>query len=121
MGILTILKIVIVLVAFDTLYVYNVSKKFSNMVQNIQKSPMQLRWEGVVLSYTALVTLMYWFIIRPRRSIIDAFLLGLCVYGVYDATNYATIHNWESKTAIIDTVWGGTLFALVRIVLLGGP
>lgn len=87
-------------------------------MQNIQTSPVTIRWGGVVLTYVALVALMYWFIIRPRRSIAEAFLLGVCVYGVYDGTNYATIRKWQADFAWMDTLWGGSLFALVRTVLL---
>jgi uncharacterized membrane protein len=118
MVLLTLLKIAIVMVAFDTLYIYNVSRKFNNMMQNIQTSPVTIRWGGVVLTYVALVALMYWFIIRPRRSVAEAFLLGVCVYGVYDGTNYATIRKWQADFAWMDTLWGGSLFALVRTVLL---
>ena len=115
--VLQLLKIAIVMIAFDALYLYNISKKFNNMMQNIQTSPVTIRWVGVVLVYVALVTLMYWFIVRPRKSVLEAFVLGLCVYGVYDATNYATIRKWEHKIALMDTLWGGTLFALVRMVV----
>lgn len=105
------------MLAFDALYLYNVTPKFNNMLQNIQSSPLTVRWGAVVLTYMAMVTIVYWFIIRPRRSIVDAFVLGLCVYGVYDGTNYATIRKWEPSFAWMDTIWGGVLFSLVRLVV----
>ena len=53
-----------------------------------------------------------YFIIKPKRSISDAFLLGLVIYGTYETTNWAIFTKWSVKTVIIDTLWGGILFAL---------
>ena len=51
------------------------------------------------------------FIVKDKKPVIDAFLLGIVIYGVYDATNMATIAKWTWKTVIMDTLWGGVLFA----------
>ena len=37
----------------------------------------------------------------------EAALLGLLSYGIYNATNYATIKQWTLRTVIFDTFWGG--------------
>ncbi len=48
----------------------------------------------------------------------DAFILGLLSYGIYNATNYATIKNWSLKTLVFDTFWGGivcfTAYSLLK-------
>ena len=46
------------------------------------------------------------------KYIKDAFLLGIFVYGVYEGTSYSILKNWTIYTILIDTLWGGTLFAL---------
>jgi uncharacterized membrane protein len=56
-------------------------------------------------------------IIKPNKSIIEAFLLGLVIYGVYETTNYALLEKWSLKTVIIDTLWGGILFALTTFII----
>lgn len=38
---------------------------------------------------------------------------GLCVYGVYELTNYSILNNWSFKIVIIDTLWGTVLGAAV--------
>ena len=53
-----------------------------------------------------------YFIIIPKKSHIDAFVLGLVIYGVYEGTNYAILKKWPLKIVIMDTLWGGILFAL---------
>jgi uncharacterized membrane protein len=39
-------------------------------------------------------------------SFLRGMLLGLVVYGVYNATNYAVLTNYNAGTAIADTLWG---------------
>ena len=58
-----------------------------------------------------------YFIIKPKRSISDAFLLGLVIYGTYETTNWAIFTKWSIQTVIIDTLWGGTLFALTAFIV----
>lgn len=36
----------------------------------------------------------------------DGAVLGFIIYGVYNGTNYATLDNYNLKTAIADTLWG---------------
>ena len=58
-----------------------------------------------------------YFIIKPRKSVSDAFLLGLVIYGDYETTSYALLKNWSLITVIIDTLWGGALFAITTYVV----
>ncbi len=58
-----------------------------------------------------------YFIIKPKRSISDAFLLGLVIYGVYETTNWAIFNKWSVKSVIIDTLWGGILFASTAFIV----
>ena len=54
--------------------------------------------------------------IRPEKRLTDSlyygFLFGFVLYGVYDFTVAAVISKWDMKTAILDTLWGGTVFFL---------
>lgn len=114
---LVLLKIAVVLVVLDYGYLSLVGKKFANMIQSIQNSPLQLKLVPAALCYLAITVLVYYFLVRPRRSVPEAFLLGVCVYGIYDTTNVATIQKWNPTLAWIDTLWGGVLFALTRWIV----
>jgi uncharacterized membrane protein len=46
-----------------------------------------------------------------------AFIIGALTYAVYDFTNYATIADFPLSFGIIDSLWGGTLFALTYFIL----
>lgn len=82
------------------------------MVVRIQRVAMQVRWWSGAVVYAFMTILLYWFIIKDNRPIWEAALLGLATYGIYDFTNYATLKNYDLQIAIMDTVWGATLFGL---------
>ena len=60
---------------------------------------------------------LYYFIIKDKRSVLDAVILGSGIYGVYAWTIYALLKNWTLKVVIIDTIWGGILFGLTTLAL----
>lgn len=94
---------------------------FKKTIQNVQKSPVKPNYVGVVLAYVFLVAIEYYFVIMKNLKAKDAFFLGAGIYGVYEFTNFATLINWPLSLVIMDTLWGGILFAsatcMIRYVL----
>ena len=107
----------IVLIAIDFMYLQSIKGYFQKQVQSVQGSAMQINYLGAAICYVFLIVGINYFIIKPNRSIKDAFLLGLVIYGVYETTNYALFKNWSIITVIIDTLWGGTLFAITTYIV----
>ena len=101
----------IVLVVIDFVYLNVIKDYFSSQIQRVQNSPMKINYLGAAICYILLIFGINYFIIKPHKSVSDAFLLGIIIYGVYETTNYATLKNWSILTVIIDTLWGGLLFA----------
>lgn len=102
----------IILLILDSIYLSVIYKQFESQVISIQKVTMKIRYLGAILCYIALIFGLYYFILKPHRQPIDAFILGLIIYAVYETTNYATLKNWDMKFVIVDTIWGGILLAL---------
>ena len=103
----------IVLVLIDMMYLSMVSKKYGKMIKDIQGSEMKTRIKAAIVCYILLILGLNYFILNDdNKNSNDAFILGLVIYGVFDSTNYALIKKWDKKMAIIDTIWGGTLFYL---------
>ena len=107
----------IVLITIDFIYLQSIKGYFQKQVQSVQGSAMQINYLGAAICYIFLIVGINYFIIKPNRSIKDAFLLGLVIYGVYETTNYALFKNWSVITVIIDTLWGGILFALTTWIV----
>jgi uncharacterized membrane protein len=107
----------IVMLSLDFVYLSTMKGYFMNQVKNVQGSALKLNYFGAALCYVFLIAGLNYFIIKPRKSVSDAFLLGLVIYGVYETTNYALLSNWSIITVIIDTLWGGLLFASTAYVV----
>jgi uncharacterized membrane protein len=102
----------VIIVLLDSIYLYNIKNMANSQIIAIQNRPINMKIYGAILCYILLVFGLNYFIINNHKSILDAFLLGIVIYGVYETTNYALFDNWTISFAIIDTVWGGILFAL---------
>ena len=107
----------IVLVTFDYFYLKLIKNYFTNQITTIQGSPLKMNYLASILCYIFLITGINYFIIKPKRSIQDAFLFGLIIYGVYETTNMALFTKWSWITVIIDTLWGGVLFGLTTFIV----
>jgi len=102
----------IILLLIDALYLYSISKLFRDQIVKVQRVVMEFRVEGAILCYLALILGINYFIIQPKKSVFDAFIFGLVIYAVYETTNYATLKKWSPTLVVMDTLWGGVLFAL---------
>ena len=107
----------IIFVVTDFIYLNLVKDYFGKQIKSVQGSEIKVNLLGVALCYIFLIIGINYFIIKPRKSVQDAFLLGLIIYGVYETTNYALFKNWSIVTVIIDTLWGGILFALTTYII----
>ena len=100
------------LVAIDFAYLGVIKGYYARQIAAVQGSPMVVNLFGAVVTYVFLIFGLNYFIIGPGRSAQDAFLLGLVVYGVFTFTNLALLSKWQLTTAVMDALWGGTLFYL---------
>jgi uncharacterized membrane protein len=107
----------IVMISLDFVYLSVMKSYFMNQVKNVQGSALKINYFGAAICYIFLIAGLNYFIIKPRKSVSDAFLLGLVIYGVYETTNYALFSNWSIVSVIIDTLWGGLLFASTAYVV----
>ena len=109
------IKVIIFTLLIDAIYLYFIGgTPFLAIVNKIQKpTPLKIKYSGAILAYIFIVIIIYKFIIKENKTPLDAFILGLCTYGIFDATNYTLFEDYSINVAIQDTLWGGTLFYLV--------
>jgi uncharacterized membrane protein len=107
----------IVFILIDSVYLNFMKNYFSNQVKIIQGSPIKMDILSTILCYIFLITGINYFIIKPNRSIKDAFLLGIIIYGVFETTNKALFSKWSWTTVFMDTLWGGILFASTTAIV----
>lgn len=103
----------IIMVLIDIIYLSTFGKRiFIPMLTSIQREKVIFKIYPVILCYILLVFALDYFIISQKRPLQDAFILGVCIYGVYETVNLATLNKWRVDAALIDTIWGGTLMML---------
>lgn len=107
----------VVYLTIDIFYITSNTKYFKKYFKYLQNSPAKFRQIPAMITYIILALGLYYFIIKERKPILDAFLFGLLIYGVYDFTNYSTITKWTLDFAIKDTLWGGTVFAISTFII----
>lgn len=104
----------VLILLIDSIYLSTLgSYLYSRDVYQIQGSPLRLRMSGAIGAYLFIALVLNYFILIPNKSPFDAFILGMCIYGIFDFTNLAIFKNYTLQTALVDTIWGGILFMFV--------
>ena len=104
----------ILLVLVDSVYLFFIGKPlFDKTVSAIQNSKLVVNIPPAIFTYILMAVILNYFIISANKPAFDAFILGFCVYGIFDFTNMAIFKKYNLKTAISDTLWGAILFFIV--------
>ena len=100
----------------DFIYFYFFQESMMKMISMIQKNPVKINFIYFILCYLFLTFVLYYFIIRENKSPMDAFLLGLSTYAIYELTSASLFTNWKLWVVLLDSLWGGILFFLVTMI-----
>jgi uncharacterized membrane protein len=102
----------IIFVFIDSIYLSIMTPFYSKLILKIQNKPMEFDIFAALLCYVSLLFGLYYFVLREKKSVSDAILLGLVIYAVFEFTNKAMFKKWNWTSVVIDTLWGGALFGL---------
>ena len=119
--VITIVTILVVMLALDSVYLYLTKSIYGQLVAKIQRTSLELKWAGAIIVYALLAIGLYIFILEPGKPLWQAALLGLVIYGVFDFTNYAMFKKYDLSIALMDMIWGSILFTsttyIVRLII----
>jgi len=122
--------VAVIILGLDAVFLTLFKDFFARQVMLVQGTAMKVNIASAAVCYVLIVVGLYYFVLRhiivPNATSVaasmqtmrlsdgikSAFFLGILVYGVYETTTLAILKNWSPITALIDTTWGGTLFAL---------
>lgn len=107
----------ILFVTLDSIYLNLAKSYFKNQVMLVQGTTVKMDLLAAILCYIFLIVGLNYFIIQPRRSVVDAFFFGLIIYAVFETTNKSLFSNWSWLTVIMDSLWGGVLFAITTYII----
>ncbi len=92
--------ILLLILLLDFVYISFFRNDFVNLFKNVQKSPLKINKFGFVITYMLLTFTVYYFGFVKQFTSKDMFILGVCVYGVYEFTNLTTFKNWKMKMTL---------------------
>jgi len=100
----------------DFMWLFNRKSYHDELIRSVQGTVPTLRVVPALLIYVLIPFAVVMFAIIPSSELGSAVargaLLGLCMYGVYDLTNFATLNGWTLSMTIGDMTWGSFLCAL---------
>lgn len=104
---------VFIIILIDSFWLMAINKEYAAALTKVQgKAP---RYRPI---YAVPVYLALGYLLTLPKNLSQAFLLGLCVYAVYEFTLLALMEDYPLKLALMDTVWGGVLLAAAYFVQL---
>jgi len=106
----------IIMFAIDMVWLTSRANYHNTLFKNIQGTIPVIRPIPAILVYILIPIAVMIFAVLPSTEIETAALrgafLGLCLYGVYDLTNYATFTNYTLEMTLTDMAWGTFICAV---------
>jgi uncharacterized membrane protein len=109
----------IFVILVDSVYL----KSNKKMYEPILDPSVEINYTSAVISWLIIVLTIQLIVLSrtdlsESNAITYGAFLGFGMYGLYNATNYATYPNkWNMNIAIIDTAWGTFLTGLTTYFL----
>ena len=116
MNLLNLFILSLLIIIIDGLWLFIISKKFLNMVRIIQNEKSSVNMLAAGLAYLFIIIQIKIFLIDQNATLFHAFLLGITTYGIFDFTNLALFNKYNVRIALMDILWGGTLYTLVLLL-----
>ena len=107
-----------ILTILDGTFIYFMKNRFVKQIEKTTGKPIVVRFSAVVACYLILTFGVYYFVIYKNSSLFDSGLMGFMIYGIFETTNLAIFAEWNIVNAVIDSIWGGVLFVLTKLIFV---
>jgi uncharacterized membrane protein len=92
---------------------------WNEAIFKVQKEKAVFKGIYALMSYILMTFGVYYFVYRyinksswVSDTLINGFLFGLVLYGVFDMTNLAIFKNYSLSTGLLDICWGSILMSI---------
>ena len=82
-------------------------------VIDVQRTAMKVNVLPAIICYLVIFFVLYWFILRTHRSVLDAALLGGAINAIFELTNFSLLKHWHLNMVLLDIAWGAFLWGFV--------
>ena len=115
-----ILIVSLVLVFIDIPYYYLNVTDIKQMYHNIQGHETSLKLLPSLIMYILMGSSIYYLCLKNdlqlNNKILLSAILGFSIYSIHHFNNLSILEKWEYKQALLDTLWGTTLFSVTTIL-----
>ena len=106
------------LLLLDAVYISTFNGFLNKLFKRVQGGrKLSVKYDGFIVTYLLMTSIVYYFGIIKKFTLSEMILLGISIFGVYDLTNYTTFIDWSLKMVVLDTLWGGVLFASITYLI----
>ena len=116
------LTLIVLVLLIDIVWITSAKPMYASLVQSVQGGALEVNTVAASVAYVFVVIAIVFLVIPladKSNSLVEAgthgALVGLCVYGIYNATNAAIFKGYLKTVALLDTLWGTILFAIAGI------
>jgi uncharacterized membrane protein len=123
------------LLCLDFLWLrFYMTGRYETLIDRVQGTPMTPDMGSAIVAYLFMVYGLCHFVLAPLHTaelascddvagrvwaaICQGGPFGIVVYGVYNATNSAVLRDWDMSIAVVDTMWGGFVYAASAVSAL---
>ena len=106
----------LVMMVLDALYLFATKAFYNKQIRQVQGSDIKIKIVPTLCIYLILIFGLYHFILKEKKPVSDAIILGFIIYSVFELTNMAIFDNWNISSVLLDTSWGAILFGLTTFV-----
>lgn len=118
-----ILTYFLVIFIIDASMLTLLSNLWSDTIFKVQKEKPFFRIRYAIMSYILMTFGVYYFVYKNinknnwvNDTLINGFLFGLVLYGVFDMTNLAIFKHYSIYTGLIDVLWGSILMSITTFL-----
>jgi len=111
------------IITIDIIVLSLLKKLWKTTIETVQKKTFVPKMHYAIASYALIVLGQYYFVFRHikrsnwiNESLLNGFLFGLILYGVFDFTNLTIFTDYSLFTATVDMMWGGLLMAITSFI-----
>lgn len=90
-------------------------KDYKVMIKKIQGTAVNPNLYYAIAAYVCVAILLY-IIIKNDLTLLEAFFIGACSWGVYDFTAGTFFKDWDLGLTILDVFWGGILIMFMKFI-----
>ena len=107
-----------IIIAVDVPWIYNVTSKYYKQIFN-NNIGIKLNYYMAITVYIIMTIGYIYFVLNNNNNTNKyylSFIYGLVLYGTYAFTLAAIFKIFPLKIALLETIWGGTLFTLSLLI-----